>query len=322
MTLVINILIDILNEGLMYALLAMGMYITYSILDFPDLSVDGTFPLGAVLSGVLIIQGVDPWLCLVISFAAGMAAGVLTGLMHVKLRITPLLCGIIMYTAMLSVNLVILKAGTDGKAVASFFTKNTIFNSGIASLIPKNIGEGGFYIRTVVIALILVIVCKLLLDLYLKTKHGLLLRATGANDKYTVMLGRNPGSMKIFGLALGIRGVVLFRFPTGNILYSAVRLIFHYQTVTGHGLGDFGFCLQFFQSSSPPIGQRPVSMSAMYLRIGNTCGGETALPSVFIRLLRFGTSSVRRGMSAGSSIQRECPSICAGIPSATLPNPG
>ena len=203
MTLVINILIDILNEGLMYALLAMGMYITYSILDFPDLSVDGTFPLGAVLSGVLIIQGVDPWLCLVISFAAGMAAGVLTGLMHVKLRITPLLCGIIMYTAMLSVNLVILKAGTDGKAVASFFTKNTIFNSGIASLIPKNIGEGGFYIRTVVIALILVIVCRLLLDLYLKTKHGLLLRATGANDKYTVMLGRNPGSMKIFGLALG-----------------------------------------------------------------------------------------------------------------------
>lgn len=203
MTLVINILIDILNEGLMYALLAMGMYITYSILDFPDLSVDGTFPLGAVLSGVLIIQGVDPWLCLVISFAAGMAAGVLTGLMHVKLRITPLLCGIIMYTAMLSVNLVILKAGTDGKAVASFFTKNTIFNSGIASLIPKNVGEGGFYIRTVVIALILVIVCKLLLDLYLKTKHGLLLRATGANDKYTVMLGRNPGSMKIFGLALG-----------------------------------------------------------------------------------------------------------------------
>ena len=203
MTLVINILIDILNEGLMYALLAMGMYITYSILDFPDLSVDGTFPLGAVLSGVLIIQGVDPWLGLVISFAAGMADGVLTGLMHVKLRITPLLCGIIMYTAMLSVNLVILKAGTDGKAVASFFTKNTIFNSGIASLIPKNIGEGGFYIRTVVIALILVIVCKLLLDLYLKTKHGLLLRATGANDKYTVMLGRNPGSMKIFGLALG-----------------------------------------------------------------------------------------------------------------------
>ena len=201
MTLVINILLDILNEGLMYALLAMGMYITYSILDFPDLSVDGTFPLGAVLSGVLILKGVDPWLSLVISFVAGMVAGVLTGLMHVKLHITPLLCGIIMYTAMLSVNLVILKAGTDGGAVASFFTKDTIFNSGVASYIPKSVG--GFYIRTAIIPLVIVIVCKLLLDLYLRTKHGLLLRATGANDKYTVMLGKDPGTIKIFGLALG-----------------------------------------------------------------------------------------------------------------------
>lgn len=201
MTLVINILLDILNEGLMYALLAMGMYITYSILDFPDLSVDGTFPLGAVLSGVLILKGVDPWLSLVISFVAGMAAGVLTGLMHVKLHITPLLCGIIMYTAMLSVNLVILKSGTDGGAVASFFTKDTIFNSGMASYIPKSVG--GFYIRTAIISLVIVIVCKLLLDLYLRTKHGLLLRATGANDKYTVMLGKDPGTIKIFGLALG-----------------------------------------------------------------------------------------------------------------------
>ena len=125
-----------------------------------------------------------------------------------------------------------------------------------------------------------------------------------------------------FGLAFGIRRIILFRLPAGNVLHSAVSLIFYHQTVTGHGLGDFGFCLQFFQSSSPPIGQRPVSMSAMYLRIGNTCGGETALPSVFIRLLRFGTSSVKRGMSAGSLAQRECPSICAGNPSATLPSPG
>lgn len=201
MTLVINILLDILNEGLMYALLAMGMYITYSILDFPDLSVDGTFPLGAVLSGVLILNGVNPWLALLISFAAGMAAGVLTGLMHVKLHITPLLCGIIMYTAMLSVNLVILKAGTDGSAVASFGRKETIFSYGLAGYIPKSVG--GFYIRTAIVSLVLVIVCKILLDLYLKTKHGLLLRATGANDKYTVMLGKDPGTIKIFGLALG-----------------------------------------------------------------------------------------------------------------------
>ena len=124
----------------MYALLAMGMYITYSILDFPDLSVDGTFPLGAVLTGVLVLHGVNPWLCLLISFAAGMLAGTLTGLMNVKLKIIPLLCGIIMYTAMLSVNLVIIRTGTNGGAIASFFTKKTIFNSVPATIIPERIG--------------------------------------------------------------------------------------------------------------------------------------------------------------------------------------
>lgn len=201
MAIFVNILIGIIEEGLMYALLALGMYITYSLLDFPDLSVDGTFPLGAVLTGVLIMKGFDPWLCLIISFAAGMAAGVITGILNVKLKIIPLLCGIIMYTAMLSVNLVIIKSGTGGMAVASFFNNETIFNSGIATLIPKSVG--GFYLRTAVISFILVLVCKLLMDLFLKTKSGLLLRATGDNERYTIMLGCNPGTVKIFGLALG-----------------------------------------------------------------------------------------------------------------------
>ena len=196
-----NILIGIVEEGLMYALLALGMYITYSLLDFPDLSVDGTFPLGAVLTGVLIMQGVNPWLCLLISFSAGMLAGTITGILNVKLKIIPLLCGIIMYTAMLSVNLVIIKSGTGGMAIASFFNGETIFNSGIAELLPKSVG--GFYLRTAVISLLLVVICKLILDLYLKTKSGLLLRATGDNERYTVMLACNPGTVKIFGLALG-----------------------------------------------------------------------------------------------------------------------
>ena len=185
----------------MYALLAMGMYITYSILDFPDLSVDGTFPLGAVLTGVLILHGVDPWLCLLIAFAVGMVAGMLTGLMNVKLGIIPLLCGIIMYTAMLSVNLVLIKLGTGGMAIASFFNKDTIFNSGIAAIIPTNLG--GFYFRTALVSLVIVVVCKLLVDAYLKTKNGLLLRGTGDNERYTIMLGKDPGTIKIFGLALG-----------------------------------------------------------------------------------------------------------------------
>ena len=106
-----------------------------------------------------------------------------------------------MYTAMLSVNLVIIRTGTDGMAIASFFNEETIFNSGIASVIPQSIG--GFYLRTAVISLIIVVICKILMDLYLKTKSGLLLRATGDNERYTSMLGCNPGTVKILGLALG-----------------------------------------------------------------------------------------------------------------------
>ena len=198
---VLNILKVTLEEGLLYALLALGVYLTYSILDFPDLSVDGTMPLGAILSGVLILKGVNPWVCLLASFLAGAAFGSLTGVLHVKLKIRPLLSGILVYTALLSVNLVILFLFNDGNSVASFFRKPTIFSSFPASLLPETVG--GLYIRQLVVGLVLVVVCKLLLDAFLRTKCGLLLRATGDNAGFVTMLARDPGRSKIIGLALG-----------------------------------------------------------------------------------------------------------------------
>lgn len=196
-----NVLRVTLEEGFMYAVLALGVYITYSILDFPDLSVDGTVPLGAVTTGILIVQGVNPWLCCLISFVLGMAAGCVTGLLNVKLKIRPLLCGILVMTALLSINLVIVMSGTDGLSIVSFFASPTIFSSGLAEIIPASIG--GFALRTVTISFIVAILCKVLLDLFLKTKTGLLLRAAGSNHQYVTMMGRNPGNMKILGLALG-----------------------------------------------------------------------------------------------------------------------
>lgn len=196
MEIVMNVLRVTLEEGLMYALLAIGVYITYSILDFPDLSVDGTMPMGAIVTAVLIIHGVNPWLCLAITFALGMACGAVTGLLHVKLNIRPLLCGIIVYTAMLSLNLVILFKGNNGITVASFFKKPTIFNSGIAEFSPERW-------KIVILSLILVVICKIIMDFYLKTKSGLLLRATGDNERYVTMLAKDPGYTKILGLAIG-----------------------------------------------------------------------------------------------------------------------
>lgn len=201
MEVVFNICKVTLEEGLMYAILAMGVYVSYSILDFPDLSVDGTMPLGAVVTGLMILHGADARLCLLVAFACGALAGVLTGMLHVKLRIRPLLCGILTYTALLSINLALLLVFNQGSSVAAFFRKPTIFDVFPATLVPETVG--GYRLRQVMVALVLVIVCKLLLDAFLKTKAGLLLRATGDNERFVTLLACDAGKSKVLGLALG-----------------------------------------------------------------------------------------------------------------------
>ena len=197
----INIIKVVLEEGFKYAILALGVYLSYSILDFPDLSVDGTMPLGAILSSVLILNGVNPWISLLIAFAGGLAAGCLTGILHIKLKLQPLLSGILVYTALLTVNLVIIKIGTGGQSVASIFGKKTVFNSGIANILPQNIGSVN--VRKLIVLAVFVVLIKIIIDLYLKTKSGMLLRATGSNQQYVIMLAKNPGASKILGLAIG-----------------------------------------------------------------------------------------------------------------------
>lgn len=201
MDIFLNIFKVTLEEGLMYAILAMGVYITYSVLDFPDLSVDGTMPLGAVVTGVLILKGVNPWLCILISFVLGGAAGAVTGFLHVKLKIRDLLCGILTYTALLSINLVIISAGTGGMSIAAFFNQPTIFSILPVALIPENIG--GYSLRMLIAALLITLLTKVLVDLFFKTKTGLLLRAAGDNSQYVTLLAENPGKSKILGLCIG-----------------------------------------------------------------------------------------------------------------------
>lgn len=191
----VSILNNILEEGLIYGIMAMGVYISYSVLDFPDLSVDGTFPLGMCVTAALILAGVDPFLACIIAFICGAAAGCVTGLLHVKLNITNLLSGILTMTGMWSVNLVI----TNGSAVLPYYNMDTIFNSGFAKLLPANL-----YTYRVLIVVAAAVVClKLLLDTYLRTKSGLLLRAAGDNHQFVTSVSKDPGKMKIIGLAIG-----------------------------------------------------------------------------------------------------------------------
>lgn len=231
----LNIIKVVFEEGFKYAILALGVYLAYSILDFPDLSVDGTMPLGAIVSSVLILKGMNPWLSLLIAFACGLAAGCLTGILHVKLKLEPLLSGILVYTILLSINLVLIKAGTDGQSIVSIFGKDTIFNSGIANVLPTNVN--GVNVRKLIVLAIFVVVLKILIDLYLKTKSGMLLRATGSNQQYVVMLAKNPGMSKILGLSIGnglaaISGAVIAQSTeTANTTMGVGMVVFGLSSV-------------------------------------------------------------------------------------------
>jgi len=231
----LNIIKVVFEEGFKYAILALGVYLAYSILDFPDLSVDGTMPLGAIVSSVLILKGVNPWLSLLIAFICGLAAGCLTGIFHVKLKLQPLLSGILVYTILLSINLVLIKAGTGGQSIASIFGKKTIFNSGVANVLPTNVN--GINVRKIIVLAIFVIVLKILIDLYLKTKSGMLLRATGSNQQYVVMLAKNPGMSKILGLSIGnglaaISGAVIAQSTeTANTTMGVGMVVFGLSSV-------------------------------------------------------------------------------------------
>lgn len=189
----LSVFIGILEQGLIYGIMALGVYITYTILDFPDLSVDGTFPLGTAVCVTLIGMGVNPWLCLLIAFLAGAAAGIFTGVFNVCLKIKNLLSGILTMTALYSINYRI--AGTS--TVFMGVDANTIFSSA-ASVLPKILEP---YKGIIVIALI-AILAKLLLDRYLKTKSGFLLRCVGDNEGLVVTLAKKPGVIKIIGLSL------------------------------------------------------------------------------------------------------------------------
>lgn len=190
-----TIILGIFEEGLVYAIMALGVYITYRILDFPDLSVDGTFPLGAAFTATGIAGGfIHPAVALPLSFLLGAVAGCVTGLIHVKLKVRDLLSGIIVMTALYSINLRI-----AGRSNLPIFSKDTIFsNPFLTGTVPEALSP---YVVTIIL-FVIVLACKLLLDAYLKTRSGYLLRAVGDNDVLVTSLAKDKGMVKIVGLAI------------------------------------------------------------------------------------------------------------------------
>jgi putative ABC transport system permease protein len=170
--------------GLLYALMALGVYITYRILDFPDLTVDGSFATGGAIAAVMITNGYNPLLACLAAFVGGLIAGACTGLLHTKGKVNGLLSGILMMIALYSINLRIM-----GKPNISLNGADTLFSS-VSQL------------KLMVIAVIVVIVAKLLLDAFLHTDLGLALRATGDNARMIRSLGAHTDNTTILGVSL------------------------------------------------------------------------------------------------------------------------
>ena len=232
-----SLFLSVLEQGLIYAILALGVYITFKILDFPDMSVDATFPLGAAITALMIEKGFSPLLALPVSVFFGALAGVLTGVIHVKLHVRDLLSGIIVMTGLYSVNLHI-----AGRANVQLFTFNTMFKNPVISALPR----GMQVYAPVIILAILTLAVKLLMDAYLATRSGYLLRATGDNPTLVATLAKDSGNVKILGLAIAnglvaLSGSVMCQYQryfdismgTGTLVLAVASVIVGMQLLRG-----------------------------------------------------------------------------------------
>lgn len=178
-----------IEQGLAYGVVALGVYLTFRVLQFPDLTVDGTFPLGAAVAATLIVRGMPPALAVVVAFGAGLAAGAATGIMHTKMRIAGLLASILTMTGLYSINLRIMD-----RPNIPLLRQPTVFTM---------LDSWGFShpLQALIVFGVLAIALKLLIDWLLSTQIGLALRATGDNQDMIRSFGVDTDTMIIFGLA-------------------------------------------------------------------------------------------------------------------------
>ena len=184
-------LFNILELGLIYSLLSLGVYITYGILNFPDLGVDGVICLGGAITACLINKNINVFVAMIISVFFGMIAGFVTGFLHVKFKINDLICGIITTTCLYSINLVIM----NKKANLSLIGHDTIFSLSGLNFIP------GKY-KIIIIMLFMCVIIKLLVNFIMDSVFGLFLRCVGSNEKLVCAFGGNANKFKIIGLMI------------------------------------------------------------------------------------------------------------------------
>ncbi len=184
----------ILVEGLIYGIMVLGVFITFRVLDFPDLTVDGSFPLGAALMVQCILLGVNGWLALLVAFIGGVLAGVVTALIHNHLKVPNLLAGILTMTMLYSINIRIL----GNRANVPVLDQKTILtdvSSSLTGIIPDEYILMFFFVC-------IVLIIKLLVDLFFRTDLGMTIGAMGNNEQMVISQGIDPKTLKTIGLGL------------------------------------------------------------------------------------------------------------------------
>ncbi|WP_366914717.1 ABC transporter permease [Clostridium sp.] len=175
-------IISVITQSLILSIMALGIYISYKILDFPDLSVDGSFSLGGAIIALSLTNGLSPITGTLLALICGLTSGLVTGILHIKFKISNLLSGILVMGMLYSINL-----GIMGTSNIPLFTYDNLFNGRISPL---------------ALAVLLVLSCKIILDLFLNTGIGYTLKAVGDNPQMIKSLGINIDLIKILGLML------------------------------------------------------------------------------------------------------------------------
>lgn len=273
-----DFLLDVLAQGLAYAPLAIGVLLTYQVLDYADLTVEGSFPLGAAVGAVLLTNNVNPFFALSLAFLAGMMAGYVTGFLHVEFKISSLLSGILVMTGMFSINLIV----AGDRSNIALFANETIFSYG--SQIASATGmEWITKFWPIIILLMLVLFMKYLLDWFLGTKYGFLMRIAGDNPQLIASLGKDIGQIKKYGLAISngyaaLSGAIVSQFLKYFDVQLGVGMIVMGLASVIMGLTLFKRFKWFSFTSS-------VILGAIMYRLSIALALNAGLPSNYLKLV-------------------------------------
>src|SRR5690349_9146092 len=272
------LLISALTVGLILSLLALGVYISFRIFDFPDITAEGSITLGAAVAAVLLVAGANPLLATTAAFCAGMVAGSVTGILHTKCKINALLSGILVMTALYSVNLHVM-----GKSNVPLLSATTFGNyaeeTARAFGMTGNVRLLGWEVSGRDVSILVavfggIVVTGMALDWFFRTHLGTAMRATGDNAQMIRALGVDVGAMMIFGLAV-----------SNGLIAVSGALLAQYQ---GFADVQMGIGMLVWGLASVIIGEALVGVRSLGLSIVGTIMGSVLFRLLVAMALRWG----------------------------------